>query len=448
MSNEEKLQPTEQARKLIADYSADFLRTRMQLTREILENNGTENMTLTNYISGASEINSDDRKALKKYYDENIHKILVSDEEIEELVELVRESLTKYSIGNVAFSGLFESLIIDAFHNLGKNSDTNTLLNLKKWTHIAKGERAFAIDSRIQGRVSWRYSDEFEISDSNDNLVAKIGLDGTDKMVSENIERIEEDVLLASNIMVGYVAIDKGENEELQASYTVLLKKVVDGEIKYKAFYYDNNSYPEHNENAKSYALPVCSFNSLLSSRGLDYLLEDYYDINTFDRAFRIFNKQNSITNEEKEKMEKAIAVAVEWWADAIKIPTFDNGVLIQSLFATAMSSGNPTPSEEKIELFKKHLGNEIRAGLMTSQTNFSLSVDYNPDKYLYKAATKANLNTRCNAFPCKTRMCISPEEVSVSASYCADYIVLYSASMVNTDTDTMDGENGPSLRN
>ena len=131
--------------------------------------------------------------------------------------------------------------------------------------------------------------------------------------------------------------------------------------------------------------------------------------------------------------------MASNWWADAIKNPSFDNGDPFTSIFATLLTADMDKPSNDKVEKFKKYLADEIRKGIIENPNYFTLSVDYDPDEHLSKAASKAHLDTSVASFPWKTTMFVTRDKVSVRAGYGAAEEVLYDA---NQSSMSDDGEN------
>ena len=208
----EVLQPTEKARELIAKGSSEFLKARMQITREIISNKNIQTITLDEYIKGLQKCRG---REINEYRKQNMCRVLVNNDEIDELVSLVKESLTKYSIGDFGYTGGFSHLINGALSNFEKKlNDDKTLSTeerkckleaIAKWKEFSYGNYAFGIDPRIRGRVSWRYFDEFYIFDSKEQMVCKVGLDGTDKMIAENIRIYPEDILLSNKLFMGEI---------------------------------------------------------------------------------------------------------------------------------------------------------------------------------------------------------------------------------------------------
>lgn len=124
------------------------------------------------------------------------------------------------------------------------------------------------------------------------------------------------------------------------------------------------------------------------------------------------------------------VKVAVNWWANAIANPKFDNGddsiAGGMALLLTMMVNSKSSIGKEQIGIFKKELA-EIIVAQMKSSWNGEccLGVDYHPDMLLYNAAQKAGINDDMG-FPWKTNMCISKDKVSVSAGYAAPWETLW----------------------
>lgn len=127
------------------------------------------------------------------------------------------------------------------------------------------------------------------------------------------------------------------------------------------------------------------------------------------------------------------VTVAVNWWANAIVNPKFDNGDDSTSagmafLMAMMVNSKNSI-TKEQIAIFKKVLADEIVSTIESSSWNrqCNLSVDYHPDMLLLTAGQKAGIDDYMS-FPWKTIMSISAEKVSVSAGYGANWETLWQA--------------------
>lgn len=124
------------------------------------------------------------------------------------------------------------------------------------------------------------------------------------------------------------------------------------------------------------------------------------------------------------------VKVAVNWWANAIVNPKFDNGDDTVAggmtfLFAMMVNSKSSI-SKEQVAIFKTELAQLIVEKMDSSWNGeCKLGVDYHPDKLLYTAAQKAGIDDNMG-FPWKTNMSITKNNVSVSAGYAAPWETLW----------------------
>ena len=107
------------------------------------------------------------------------------------------------------------------------------------------------------------------------------------------------------------------------------------------------------------------------------------------------------------------VRAAVDWWANVIQSPKFDNGSDTFS-FAGTMLTGNLSDySEEQIKAFKGSLAQDILNELKNNGSCY-LSVDYTPCDILSNAGKKIGLDDHLS-YPWKTRMNITENVVEVS---------------------------------
>lgn len=124
------------------------------------------------------------------------------------------------------------------------------------------------------------------------------------------------------------------------------------------------------------------------------------------------------------------VRAAVNWWANAIVNPKFDNGDNSMAggmaFLMAMMVSKKSSISKDQIDIFKKELADIIVEQMESSYCGeCQLGVDYHPDMLLYSAAQKAGINDDMG-FPWKTNMRISKEQVSVSAGYAAPWETIW----------------------
>lgn len=163
-----------------------------------------------------------------------------------------------------------------------------------------------------------------------------------------------------------------------------------------------------------------------------------------FAEEFRILCKENldfdppsrqeryDVNADIKGNFPEYVKVAVNWWANAIVNPKFDNGDDSMAgggmaFLMAMMVNTKKNISDEQVKIFKDELANLIMAE-MTSPYGCRLSVDYNPDYILSAAAEKAGIHNDMG-FPWKTSMNITKEKVSVWAGYGASEEILWQLS-------------------
>lgn len=120
------------------------------------------------------------------------------------------------------------------------------------------------------------------------------------------------------------------------------------------------------------------------------------------------------------------IKVAVDWWANAIISPKFDNGDTLPAFLSFLMAGNQKSYTEDEIKVFKETLAQEIEKEMKRYGGRCSLDVDYHPCRALATAGEKIGVNDM-TGYPCKTYMHISEECVEVSAGYRAPYETLWS---------------------
>ena len=126
------------------------------------------------------------------------------------------------------------------------------------------------------------------------------------------------------------------------------------------------------------------------------------------------------------EQYPEYVKVAVDWWANAIVSPKFDNGEAIPPFLKLLMSSAKEY-SQKEIKIFKEALAKEIVEEMKECGDHCTISVDYNPCRILAEAGKLIGVN-EMTGYPCKTSMEISKQEVSVSAGYGASWDTLWTA--------------------
>lgn len=144
---------------------------------------------------------------------------------------------------------------------------------------------------------------------------------------------------------------------------------------------------------------------------------------------------------------EEQIGAAVNWWANAIANPKFDNGDpsftgCMCMAMAITLKEGI---SEEQVEKFKEELKKELGDEAACYR---GLNVDYDPDKALCDAMSAAKIPTT-NA-PWKTNMVFCADgSIKVSYGYGAEYkeILILSKLMKQIEQLIVDIQSDEGLR-
>lgn len=120
------------------------------------------------------------------------------------------------------------------------------------------------------------------------------------------------------------------------------------------------------------------------------------------------------------------VKAAIDWWANAIVSPKFDNGEALPALFAFLMAGAAKEYTPAEIKTFKEALAKGIQDE-MSKYGRCNLSVDYHPCRVLARAGNLIGVNDMIG-YPGKTDMYVSEEKVSVRAGYGAPVEVIWQA--------------------
>ena len=137
------------------------------------------------------------------------------------------------------------------------------------------------------------------------------------------------------------------------------------------------------------------------------------------------YNPPKRVNVESEVQYPENVRAAVDWWANAIQSPKFDNGESINAFITMMLYSSQKGISEEDLKTFKDTLALDIIAELQRNG-RCTLSVDYNPCAILANAGNEIGLNDM-TSFPWKTWMNITEQEVEVSEGYGAPMKTIWS---------------------
>ena len=120
------------------------------------------------------------------------------------------------------------------------------------------------------------------------------------------------------------------------------------------------------------------------------------------------------------------VKVAVDWWANAIISPKFDNGTELTPVMSVLLALSAKQYTAEEIKIFKDELAQSV-AEEVDKEGRCIIHVDYHPCVILSEAAKKIGVSG-VSAFPCKTYMMVTKESVWVEAGYKAPREELWKA--------------------
>jgi len=126
----------------------------------------------------------------------------------------------------------------------------------------------------------------------------------------------------------------------------------------------------------------------------------------------------------------KAIEAAAKWWSEQICIAGQDMGAREPTEIMTKMLGialqARCQPTKDEAEVFRKALIEILTKHAEERDHLWPLGCDYNPDRMLGDAATRAGINH--GAFPWKTMMWITADVVKASRGYQVAPAVIWEA--------------------
>lgn len=115
---------------------------------------------------------------------------------------------------------------------------------------------------------------------------------------------------------------------------------------------------------------------------------------------------------------QQQVEMAANWWVEAVRAPTYDNGdTSPQAGIVTMMAMlGHDEPPNDRLEAFHNGLTELLKTNKHIA--DFGLHVDYHPSYELGELAEQVGLDTGVNSFPWKTHMWFSDGGITVREGY------------------------------
>lgn len=396
--------------KQIAIEVTNYLKNRLLFNQKILKLNANENnipfeQFMEKYKTLEKKIwsNSYNPKRnelvllVNQFVERHSSYVLLTEEEIDELLNLVSKSIEIYGLGDIPFSynetdflRLMLRQIQKKIYNQPNFSFEDTLeyKNIDKWLTYLYLNDDNAFYKPISGKLILNANNDFFIQNAYHQTLCFFKQNGE---FSREISLDEEEIKSAFNLYVGYL---KKEDNRIITLFYSKEKNFKNAKILYC------NDFEQRFQNKDELYKNTVPINTFLESQKLDFLKKIIYTENDLKMLIDTFLKLQTWTVEEIEQIDNIIKIASEWWKNIVVIYPNETNHFIKS-------------KKDSFQKFKQYLENEIRKRLIENK-EFTLKVDNNPDRYLSMATYLSKLQLD---FPHETTMTISRKEVKVSVN-------------------------------
>ena len=364
---------------------------------------------------------------------DNVDSIVMTEEEIDELMLYIKESIEKYGLNSTYFyneNDFMRKVLSQLVEKMSETKDETTdekIKRVKNFLTFTQIDENVGFCQTIEGHIFYDNDGKFCISTHNLKRVCEINKEGINEITSNELD--DEDFLIADKIYVGYLT----DNEN--ALY-IFLEKTVNGQRKMKEISETQEIYDilgEKNKNEKITPIKrvvlydkINDFFKKLEVPFFAFNSNNIYMKNSFWETIEAFNKYRHMSLDERNEIENIVEISTSWWIDSLSSHSFDSGMegVDENLnLLEEMLPNNITISKEKeMQKFKDVLGNRIRI-LLLSRPTFVLRVDYRPEDELACAVKESKLR---GIFPVKTWMDISRDKIKVKKGFSSPPEVIY----------------------
>lgn len=429
----------------IADETIDYLKSRMLLNQDLIskkQNNMDFKtfMALYNKYKYAIKIQRavskkkliettpegrNILKSRKEFIMNYADSIVLTEKDIDELMGYVREFIEEYGIPSLN-SQNETRFLINVLNELKDSFELDSTGNTnQKYERICDFESYFRLTYNqgfcpiLSGEICSDSDSIFKIINHEHNIICEFDNNG----INVVNKPVNEDIYIASKMYFGSMLVNNPNGKGFLKIVDIFLEVIENGESKLKSIFYNNKLYYKNSVYLKG------KLNDVLDSEDLSFLVQDIYDRSSLRNLVNCFNNSLNMTIEDKNKIESAVSAAVDWWANVICHPDFDNGdknSLGKIYMITAQLNNliKLPPKNENIEKFKEKLGNIIKRSLF-NDNSITLVVNYMPDINLSTAVEEAKLDV---SFPSHVDMYVSKDEVSVQCGVGTSIEILYSS--------------------
>lgn len=466
-------QITRVTRKQIANFVVAFMRVRMKINQELIAvhpNRVDFGIFMDLYDKYTEAIESEEaqeeKKILKNEDGEELlsycevlrlsrnllvnsrsGSIVLSDEQIDEMMEFVRESIITCGLGTTAMTVNERDFLRITLARLkekleSENKESEKYEKLARYVEYTNVSEKVAFCDTISGLISVGYGCVLSISNHENRPVCNFNMEGKNILNGNALDY--EKIYLLKDLYFGSI---KDENGSL-INGVIFLKRTID-RCDYFEVVSNNRLFLTNDECVNVEA----SLKDWFEAFDLDCLCEPIFTERDFNDMARAYNNAIGLTDEDKSKIDKAVDVAASWWASTLATKLkFDNGdssSLSKMVWKAQMRLAlkTPIPSEDTILAFKEILSRKIKKSLLSqyypSIGRVVVKVDYHPDRILKEAADEAKLIVE---FPWKTTMEVSMDKVTVVYGASSEVEVLYSSKNEDFDEGSMGAIGGKHL--
>lgn len=364
----------------------------------------------------------------------NADSIVMTEEQIDELMGYIKESIEKYGLNSTDFyneNDFVRQALSQLVKKMSETKDESTdgkIERVKDFLTFTKVNQNVGFCQTIEGHISYYSDGKFCISTHNLKSVCRINKEGINEVTNKELD--EEDILIADKMYVG--SLTNHEN-----MFCIFLEKMINGKRKMKAISYNQEIYDIFGEKNQTdniisleRAIIYDNINDFFKKNNFGFLASNMYTKESFRETITAFNELNNMLPEKRNEIENIVEISTSWWIENLSSHSFDSGMegIDENLnLLEEMLPNNTTTSKEKeMQEFKNILGNRIRI-LLLSRPMFGLMVDYRPEGELARVVKESKLR---GTFPVKTHMNISSDKIEVRKGYSSPFEVIYSKDM------------------
>lgn len=349
-------------------------------------------------------------KALRKNLcDDKIWKVRLLDENIEEIIFLVKRyfDIIDFSEFENKAEACNENFFLRGILVYIRDNDKKEFATkADRYLEYFCAQERVGFDDAISGHINIGYDNLITLSNADNKIVFMVN---NDKEVSIPYNEEQDYFLKGEDIVFGLRLVNGRET-------LIPARKIIrDDKVIYNSFLYGDYDLEESSTVCSDKFCFCYTLKDLLSSADLEEYYESVYNVKSFIELTEAIRGSLAMSDENKEKLEEVSKVASDWWASVVFRDAKDKEIEYAN----------------KIDSFRKYVKLAIKK-LILRHGYAGLSLD----KELVKCVNRADIRGFVS-LPPKTNMRVTLDEVTVSGGANMDY-----QTIVKRDTSYSD-ENG-----